>query len=309
MISNDRLSSDNLYHFKWDFNILKLILQYGFRHNMWSEKIPYKNSEQHNFIVCFCDIKIEDTAFHRACYGNNAIVLTKEWGKRNGVSPVRYIHETSPGMSSNYLKSRNKFREIRQQANDHHDTIIMDYMLFSLLLDQNKLTHDSLFQDLSANPSLELELQALEGQFHEFHEILRKAGVNKSLTKYLYTLYNRIADLHNELERRDSFMRIYTDDFQHPNLPAPIANKVLYDEKEWRSIKFSEKADAATATANKFLPTKYNLTFTDEDVIAILCESNDVKDEFEQFFATEQTLLDPTLSLDKLQLIDDFKEK
>ena len=39
-------------------------------------------------------------------------------------------------------------------------------------------------------------------------------------------------------------MRINKGDFVHPALPSPIKDKILYDEREWRSIKFSGKDDA-----------------------------------------------------------------
>lgn len=128
-MAKDRLSSDNLYHFKSNVSVLKSILTYGFRHSLWPETIPYKKSEQNKFMVCFCDIRIEDANYHRQTYGHNAIVLTKEWGKKNGISPVRYIHENSPGILPNYIKSKNRFREIRENAGDHYDTVAMDYSI------------------------------------------------------------------------------------------------------------------------------------------------------------------------------------
>ena len=303
----NRLSSDHLYHFKSDPSVIQLILQYGFRHGMWPEKIPYKTSEQHNFIVCFCDIKIEEAAYHRTVYGNNAIVLSKEWGIANGVSPVRYIHQYSPGVSTEYLQSRNRWREIREHTGDHADTTMMDYTLFSLLLDQGKLKHDSLLNDM-ADLAINAEMGEMETKFEGLLNAAKTTDTDKFLSQCFRTLYNRLGTLHNELERRDAFMRIYQDDFVHPSMPDPIIGKILYDEKEWRSIKFPDAAEKATAAVNKFLPPAYNLSFSNDDVLAILMQDQPTLDYLKSFITTHKTLLDPTLTLPKLHLIDNYTE-
>jgi hypothetical protein len=308
-MTKERLSSDNLYHFKSNIDVLNSILTYGFRHSMWSETIPYKKSEQHNFMVCFCDIRIEDANYHRQCYGDNAIVLTKEWGKKNGISPVRYIHENSPGILPNYIISKNRFREIRQKAVDHPDTVVMDYSIFSILLDLKKLHYDSLDEDVRNNNSLLQEMGVLEDEFIKLFDDLKPFGQDKILAKYFRSLINRLLDLHNELERRDSYMRVYSEDFRHPATLKTIKNKILYDEKEWRSIKYADRADYDEAVANKFLQPKYNLTFDDNDVLAILLKDKETLDNVQDYLTTNKTLLDNTKSINKLALIDNFKEK
>jgi|SRR5690554_1655858 len=308
-MTKDRLSSDNLYHFKSNVDVLNSILTYGFRHSMWSETIPYKKSEQHNFMVCFCDIRIEDANYHRQCYGDNAIVLTKEWGKKNGISPVRYIHENSPGILPNYIKSKNRFREIRQKAGDHPDTIVMDYSIFSILLDLKKLHYDSLDEDVGNNNSLLQEMDVLEKEFIKLFDDLKPLGQDKILAKYFRSLINRILDLHNELERRDSYMRVYSEDFTHPATMKTIKNKILYDEKEWRSIKYADRTDYEEAVANKFLQPKYNLTFDDNDVLAILLKDKATLDKVQDYLTNNKTLLDKTTTINKLAIIDNYKEK
>lgn len=305
----DRLSSDNLYHFKSNVDILNSILTYGFRHSMWSETIPYKTSMQHNFMVCFCDIRIEDADYHRQCYGDNAIVLTKEWGKQNGISPVRYIHENSPGILTNYIKCKNRFREIRQNAGDHPDTVVMDYSIFSILLDANKLHYDSLDEDVKHDSNLLNEMEVLEKDFLKLFNDLRSLGQDKTLAKYFRSLVNRILELHNELERRDSFMRVYSEDFTHPSTQKTIFNKILYDEKEWRSIKYADKADYIDAVTNKFLQPKYNLKFSDNDVLAILLKDLATLDIVKNYLTGNTTLLDPIQTIEKLDIIDNFTEK
>jgi hypothetical protein len=303
-----RLSSDNLYHFKSNVKYLNSILSDGFSHRLWSETIPFKKSEQQNFVVCFCDIPIEDANYHRQCYGDNAIVLTKEWGIQNGVSPVRYIHNNSPGILTNYIKSKNRFREIRQKAKDHEDTIVMDYSIFSILLDSNKLFYDRLDEDIVNNSNLLNEMEALEKEFLKIFKRTKLVCQKKIITKYFRSLINRILDLHNELERRDSFMRVYSEDFTHPSTNKTIYNKILYDEKEWRSVKFAERIDYLEAVKNKCLPLKYNLTFTDSDVLAILLKDQSTLDLVSNYITTNKTLLDPKITCTKLEIIDKYKE-
>lgn len=307
-MTKDRLSSDNLYHFKSNIGVLKSILNYGFRHSLWSETMPYRQSEQNNFMVCFCDIRIEDANYHRQTYGDNAIVLTKEWGIRNGISPVRYIHENSPGILQNYLKSKNRFREIRANAGDHHDTVVMDYSIFSILIDLNNLHYDSLQEDINSNPLLLNEMHTLENEFLLLFDSLKPLDQDTVLTKYFRSLTNRIIELHNELERRDAFMRVYSEDFTHPSTGRTIKDKILYDEKEWRSIKFADRADYAEATKNKFLPPTYNLVFEDNDVLAILLKDESTLNEVKDYILNNKTLLDSAKTIGKLKKIDEYKE-
>ncbi len=308
-MAKNRLSSDNLYHFKSDINVLNSILTYGFRHSLWSETIPYKKSKQHNFMVCFCDIKIEDANYHRQCYGDNAIVLTKEWGKQNGISPVRYIHENSPGISPDYIKCRTRFREIRKNAKDHPDTVVMDYSIFSILMDSKKISLDSLSEDIANNNSLYNEIDVLEKEFLKLFENLKPLEQDKVLAKYFRSLVNRVLDLHNELERRDSFMRAYSENFTNPATKITIDNKILYDEKEWRSIKYADRTDYAEAVKNKFLPQKYNLSFSDNDVLAILLKDQTTLNNVKKYLNKNKTLLDLTKTINKLAIIDDYNEK
>lgn len=304
-MTKDRLSSDNLYHFKSNVEILKSILTHGFRHNLWEESIPYKKSKQSNFMVCFCDIRIEESDFHRQCYGNNAIVLTKEWGIKNGVSPVRYIHKNSQGVSQNYLRSRDRFRSIREAAAEHTDTICMDYAIFSILSDLNKLKYDSIEEDIAQNSSLQKEMENLEQEFTGIIDSLKglKNGQDKIFTKFWYSFFNRLVELHNELEQRDSYMRVYSDDFK------TIQNKILYDEKEWRSIKYADKSNFQEAVSKGFLPPNYNLTFTDCDLLAILVEDQQSFDNVESYLKNNNTLLDTNKTLDKLEIITNYKER
>ena len=304
MGNTDRLSSDNLYHFKQNPRVVESILSNGFRHNLWPEMIPYKTSEQHNFLVCFCDIKIEEATYHRSVYGNNALVLTKDWGMRNGVSPVRYVHEESPGLSASYIRMKNRFREMRGAAEDHPDTLTMHYAIQARLQQEGLLTHDTLAVDIVALGS---RWDVEEEKFTAIFDAIKGTANYTELAAYLRSLTARIADLHNELERRDALMRVYKGDFS-TTTGGTIKDKILYDEREWRSVKFPDKADYVQGVTNKHLPPKYNLTFTDADILAILCQDQQTLDSLKSYIESNTILTDKDKTIAKLRLIDEHTE-
>lgn len=104
-------------------------------------------------------------------------------------------------------------------------------------------------------------------------------------------------------------MRAYKEDFTHPSTKVTTKDKILYDEREWRSVKYAERADYLDAAKNKFLPLKYNLTFSDSDVVAILLKDQATLELIKYYLSNNKTLLDPTKTIPKLFIIDDYKEK
>lgn len=313
----DRLSSDFLSHYKRDINVVKLILQYGFRHNMWEEKVIFKNSIQQNFIVCFCDILADQAEYHKQCYGDIAIVLTKDWGIRNNISPVRYVHNTSVGQFPDYIKTKNINREIRTnnvQTNQHHQYAI-EYLCMALAKDSGQMQHPSIAQSAQTNLNWNKFICDFETEFDNLEAELKKSGKEKILYKYFHSIGNRLLELHNELEKRDAFMRVYQDDFTSPATGNVIKDKVLYDEREWRSVKYFGDQDFQKnpkeyeeALRNKFMPARFNLTFTSNDFVAILVNDQKQIDELVDFVQNNKTLIDSKTDLDKIKIYADFIE-
>jgi hypothetical protein len=46
-------------------------------------------------MVCFCDLPLGLIKRHLKSYGHFGIGLSKDWGRKNGVTPVLYMHENS----------------------------------------------------------------------------------------------------------------------------------------------------------------------------------------------------------------------
>lgn len=294
-----RLSSDFLFHYKHDFSVIKLILQYGFRHNLWRESLPYHAAQQENFFCSFCDILPEQASFHQKVYGEYAIALKKEWGIQAGISPVRYVHEKSPGISDSYMALKNLFRE----ADAHSDgmaTRLQNYLLSSVLMDKGLLPNGDIRRTLDAAPlfsPLPGQMKAVEHIFNTFYASL-STDMQQQLLEYLNSMMSRVVQLHNELELRDAFVRAYVEDFTHPR-SGSFPSKVLYDEREWRSKRFiegspdgSHVAKYQKAISDGFLPPEFNLTFDHDDVEWIIVRTDEEKRELLTLLSGTTCLVD-----------------
>lgn len=311
----DKLSSKYLYHYKRDIGIVKEILKNGFRHNLWEEKIVFRNSIQLNFIVCFCDILADQADYHRKCYGDLALVMSKEWGIKNNISPVRYVHSNSIGQLSDYMTLKNINREIIDQCNEsnNQNQYIYDFLAISIAKDKGMITQPSIFHSLQNNKDLSSFFDEFDEEFKNFEDFLVKNGNNKIFNKYFISIGNRLLELYNELEKRDAFIRIYQDDFNSPSTGYLIKNKVLYDEREWRSVKFYDNKyfqdnpiEYQEALNNKYLSKYFNLKFTNDDLIAILVTNTNQVSELLDF-VNSNTLIDG-IETDKIKLFSDFNE-
>lgn len=313
----NRLSSDFLSHYKRDISVVKLILEHGFRYSMWDEKVLFRDSIQQNFIVCFCDILADQADYHKQCYGDNAIVLTKEWGINNNISSVRYAHNNSIGQFPDYIKTKNINRHIRGNnvlTNQHHQYAI-EYLCMALAKDSGQMTQPSIAQSAQANPNWDKFIEDFDKEFDELEAELKPSGKDKVLYKYFHSIGNRLLELHNELEYRDAVVRVYKDDFTSPATGLLIKDKILYDEREWRSVKFFGDQDFQKnpkefeeAINKRFLPERFNLKFSSNDLVAILVTNQKDIDDLVDFVKNNKTLIDSSADLQKIKLYSDFHE-
>lgn len=94
------ISSSTLFHFTDRVQNLVDILTDEFRpHYSWEDfSLVAETLGPFGFafpLISFCDIPLSQATRHMATYGNYALGLTKEWGVRNGVTPVLYSYPTS----------------------------------------------------------------------------------------------------------------------------------------------------------------------------------------------------------------------
>jgi hypothetical protein len=104
-MSNNQLtiSSNTLFHFTDKIENVINILENEFRPHFCLEDLniiapDLGYMEELEFaipMVCFCDIPLSQARVHMQNYGKYGIGLSKEWGKRNNISPMLYAYENS----------------------------------------------------------------------------------------------------------------------------------------------------------------------------------------------------------------------
>jgi len=301
------LSSTHLFNFTKKFDILKIILQKGFRYTKWKETLPKSNFEQENYMVCFCDIPWIQNQEHRNCYGNNGIVLSKEWGIREGISPVRYINGTSVGMTDAYLQRKTFHREMLQQNNYDFAPILLGELIMEKYIANGRLNGvQSISAEIASNATFRTDFQADIDAIEKMETDIINAGhkdVYENLNRYILSL---VETLYDELEHRDAFERNYKEDFYH-KCSGLHPGKILYNEREWRSVKFLDLEALKEQEAPDYLPESENLMFTDDDVVAILAEKEEYKEEIKDLVRQNKTLLSPT-SESKVFFVDEYQE-
>src|SRR5690606_37850901 len=92
------VSSSNLLHFTNSLEVIKSIINKGFyarySKESFSHMLSYQDEKQFIYIpcVCFCDIPLNQITEHVNDYGKYALALNREWGMKNGISPVVYSY-------------------------------------------------------------------------------------------------------------------------------------------------------------------------------------------------------------------------
>jgi hypothetical protein len=144
-------------------------------------------------------------------------------------------------------------------------------------------------------------------EYNELVEILKPTGKDKFFKETILKLRQRIADLYHSLEIGDPFLRNYKEDFTCPNSGKTIKDKVLYDEREWRSCITTHLPEDVVECESEngiimkgFLKEKHNLTFIDEDLIEIRLDRDESKNELHRFLKENKTDLDIDLTMDKV---------
>ena len=184
-------------------------------------------------------------------------------------------------------------------------------------------TKDELFdikKELSENlDSFKTKYNELDKKFINLYNDLsaRKKEDALLLVKYIHSLIKRINDLHNEFIKRDNYTRIYEENFQCP-LQDRKVKRILYDEREWRAISILEIGENDTTEhlsnvssymEEGFLPSTYNLSFIESDIVAILAEDEIAKQKILQSKEIETGLLSKEFIEKNIYTLEEFREK
>ena len=275
---------------------------YGFRHNLWDEELPFTSYKQRNYMVCFCDIKWGDNDYHMSCYGKNALVMKKEWAIKNGITPLSYIHESSPIMDDSWVVRRYLNQLARNFIAQNLGSIPPSNYVAIIEELENQITANGINK---SNLDLITKKPTWQQQF--YNKILVLATTPCS---YSSQLGNAFDILFLELEKRDSFSRIYQGDFNHP-ISGLHPDKVIYDEREWRSIKMPPNAlIAQQSVTNGYLPQPFNLLFNDDDIEYIILENHRHKQDLINLIQSSNTsTLLTSKSVPKIKLLCQMKKE
>ena len=94
--ARQNLSSETLFHFTTNIDVLIAIFEKGFQARYIYEKILGTKLAYFVRAVCFCDIPLGAVKWHLAWYGNYGIGLNRSWAKKHNITPVTYIHTKTP---------------------------------------------------------------------------------------------------------------------------------------------------------------------------------------------------------------------
>lgn len=121
------VSANTLFHFTTIKGLIGILSSGGFYCQYSDEHfeniLPSKSHYRFTYIpmTSFCDLTImqlSNDSVHRKDFGEFGIGLTKEWGIRNGVSPVMYVHKESQQTKRLYRLIK-ALKDFRKRANDN----------------------------------------------------------------------------------------------------------------------------------------------------------------------------------------------
>lgn len=293
-----RLSSDFLSHFT-SFKALNAILKNGFRYSLNVEYLPINNEMNANYLISFCDVIPSQSKGH-FIYGKNIIILNKLWGIKNGVSPVMYIHDNSPGMSKDYLKYI-QYMYLISTSSKNDKLFNYEYsdifeIIGNLLIFKQTGAWDLMYPDKQDLPEtldklkkLPIKDKVLEIK-EKFDKMSNHFKKDTEVYEFFLTLIREFDDLFyliaSHISHVTRFQRAYSNSFRGYD------NKILYDEREWRSVispsthdvdldELVEKYRNSIPITDKYvfekieyLPEEFNLKFSWDDISMIVLEKD-----------------------------------
>lgn len=235
---SSNLSSNTLFHYTKRYDNLIKILKKGLKPNHSIENYDFLIDKKNEVgtlyfvpMVCFCDIPLSNTINHINKYGNYAIGLSNDWGKKNGLNPVMYIEQNSK-ISQEFKIAFNNYNSFISEIEKEKDELLQ------IKFDDFSLTD---FKNLSIKTGCEITKNNFKKQYQAF--------VNKCYSEYfllgksysLDKLYNDIYYKDNEIKKRiHNLLMISKISLKYILYLKPFSNPLgsikYYDEKEWRYI-------------------------------------------------------------------------
>lgn len=117
IIADMVVSSNSLFQFTDNIDTIVKILKSGGFWPRYCIGFGWRERFAFDFAVpqcCFCDIPLSAIQSHMAFYGNYGISMTKEWGIKNGLSPVMYVIS-----GSHFVKTINAIRHAAKRVEEN----------------------------------------------------------------------------------------------------------------------------------------------------------------------------------------------
>lgn len=124
------ISSNTLFHFTSKLEHLVSILTDEFRPRFCLETLTSLYADTGKLsrvdiavpMVCFCDLPLSQTGTHLSIYGNYGIGLSKDWGKRSGLTPVLYTYPESL-LAQSFQSIVDRVNQVRVDENDQPEIL------------------------------------------------------------------------------------------------------------------------------------------------------------------------------------------
>ncbi len=139
MNTQSTLSANTLFHFTGSKENLISILKNEF-HPKYSfdDTISHTHNKEHPPyaipMVCFCDIQLSQIRNHTKIYGEYALGLSKDWGKRKKINPVLYSYPRSNLSGTLFKLIPNSKDFIKSSENPKHITPADFFIYLSLFV-------------------------------------------------------------------------------------------------------------------------------------------------------------------------------
>ena len=251
------ISSGSLFHFTPKFEYLQSIIESGFQFRQCREELPLSGYRScifdqlgvvrhvhHPLVICFCDLPLSASEDHRRQYGQYAIAMTKDWGRMNEVTPIRYVHAHSPDFTS---ETYDKVLDLPFHLQKHgHD-------LFKLLSHVLAASGD-------AEAPSETDFKSLPN------------GIKRVMAAANSEFMELLSHWHKVMQ----YVRAYEGDWTDRATNQPT-HRIFYDEREWRAASAAE----GDWIAFKFKDIRYLIVTTEAEKKLVAQQLIAASDDFE----------------------------
>lgn len=259
------ISSSSLFHHKSEFKYFMDILKSGFEHRTMDESLPFSPSSSSAFnppgiirydfkfkAVCFTDLPSDKIEPHINQYGEYIIGLTKDWGKANEITPIRYVHHYTPDIINDKSNIIRNFVENYPDSKSEIIDVVNKLMASAGL--QEKITSE----DIS---NLPVKFQYLV------------EGYNQIITEICFFIYSHFG-----------LMRIYEGHWED-RVTGETNYRRFYDEREWRSLDINGEKGNLTFIADN-IDEIYVPSEKEKEIVVSFFKENQDRfkiDNFEKF--------------------------